>query len=342
MKPLNANSVASAKRPENVLLVCGQHNLRKDNAHHRHRAEIDEGRTRLNQVLVGPSLPSELNEEGLRQLLAAGMRFDRRDKIVGIEFIFQMPRDYNRESFWRFCQKYLHDEGFLNVLHAVWHLDQGEPHIHVIALAIENGKWVGAKLTQGRRRGTIGRGIAFFSCMRALGLRPDRPNWREAAVGVEVGGRRSQSPALASPAPTSNPRDFILGTASGAPAGGAMLPGEPAIDRLAGVRRLFAEGVHVGLFPSVPKREVAPAPRPLLRLGDFVIPHEVAEVLGLEVGPGPTVESNSTLEVESDSTPAAAAVESESTSAEAQVAPLGTSQFISLSTTPAGATGASA
>lgn len=215
MKPLNTKSVKRARLPEDVLRVCAEHNLRSGNEAHRHRSLIDAGRTPLNEVLAGAVTPDGVAEEAWRLYGSSTNRAKtrpRKDLIMGIEFVFQVPPEWDRPEVWASMLDHLRQAGFERILHAVVHRDQGQPHIHVIVAPIKDGKWVGAELTQGPL-GWKGRRAEFNAHMRkTFGLRLDRdvatPGGRS---GIEVDGHRGLPQEVPPDRPSSMPGDLILG-----------------------------------------------------------------------------------------------------------------------------------
>lgn len=267
MKPLNTEKVKRAKRLEDVLRVCTQHNLRSGNEAHRHRSPIDMARTHLNETLVGAATPDGVADEAWARFLVAPRRAKgkpRKDLIMGYEFVFQAPPGWDCPQFWGHCLRYVRGEGFDEVVHAVVHRDQAQPHIHVIALPItDDGRWAGGELFQGYRLGWEGRRAAFDAYMRReLGLRLDRdaPPPTEVVVGIAVVGHSSRPSRSAPHAPTSIPSDFILGASPERVAaarvdddfGGALREAEDAIHR----PRLNA-AVAVAVVPLQPAMPLA-------------------------------------------------------------------------------------
>jgi len=98
----------------------------------------------------------------------------RRDTIMGIEAVIQAPDGSDTPTFWTECLTWATGR-YQHVLSAVVHRDQARPHMHVIALAVVDGRLAGNALTSGECRFTKQR-QDFLKHMRdRLGLRPDRP-----------------------------------------------------------------------------------------------------------------------------------------------------------------------
>jgi hypothetical protein len=174
LKALNVKTVTRAAEPGEVLPVCLSHNLRTGNEGHRHRSRIDPARTGANEVLRGPACPlvaAELVRSVLEEL---GIVPARRDTIMGVEAVIQAPEGSDTPAFWSECLRWV-DGRYRHVISATVHRDQSRPHVHVIALAVADGKMAGNALTSGAGRFTMQK-REFLAHMRdRLGLRPDRP-----------------------------------------------------------------------------------------------------------------------------------------------------------------------
>jgi Plasmid recombination enzyme len=183
---LNVKSVARAAEPGEVLPVCLSHNLRTGNEDHRHRSRIDPTRTGTNEVLRGSACPlvaSELVRSVLEEL---GIVPARCDAIMGVEAVIQAPEGSDTPAFWSECLRWV-ESRYQHIVSAVVHRDQSRPHLHVIALAVADGKLAGHALTSGAGRFTSQR-REFLAHMRdRLGLRPDRPVKTLAALALTTG-----------------------------------------------------------------------------------------------------------------------------------------------------------
>lgn len=172
-KALNVKTVRRAADFGEVLPVCLSHNLREGNEAHRHRSPIDPTRRGLNEVLRGSaSLPVAVElARGIFDEL--GIVHARADAIAGIELVFQPPDGHDKPAFWFECLRWV-DGRYPHVLSAVVHRDQKRPHLHVIALAVADGRLAGNTLTSGAGRFTIQRRDFMAHVFATLGLRPNR------------------------------------------------------------------------------------------------------------------------------------------------------------------------
>lgn len=172
-KALNTKSVSRAKAPDEVLSVCLAHNLRQGNEKHRHRSPIDPARTALNQVIHGPACLVAAEGKAASTLAELGAAPRRADSIMGLELVLQPPDGADTPAFWSACMAWVTGR-YEHVLSAVVHLDQERPHMHVLVLAVANGRLDGNYLTAGKNRFTRQR-LDFLAFIRdTLGLRPDR------------------------------------------------------------------------------------------------------------------------------------------------------------------------
>jgi DNA-binding transcriptional ArsR family regulator len=175
IKTLNTRSVKRATKTTEVLPTTFAHNLRDGNEAHRHRYPIDANRTPLNTVLRGPE------SAAVAQELAASI-FDEfgidlgnvsRVAITGIELVVQCPDGWDVPAFWNAVMVWV-DAQYQHVVSAVVHRDQRRPHMHVIALAVKDGRLAGDWLTSGDNRASYQTGRLYNHLRDVLGVRVDR------------------------------------------------------------------------------------------------------------------------------------------------------------------------
>lgn len=266
VKCLNVKTVRRAREFAEVLPVCLSHNLRQHNGNHRHRGTIDKRRTPMNTVMYGSDrldVAAELVRSVFDEL---GIKPDRRDRIAGIELVFQPPPGWDRPEFWGVCLE-LARRWFEHVTHAVIHRDQRRPHMHVLALALVDGRLSGDALTSGPNRYEARRSEFMHLMRNRFGLRPDRRVKTFEAIMTSTGrGAKTHAEAAR--------RDAALGGKSLAHqvpsppdplAHQVPSPQVPSPDpHLRSVFLLHREGVERGLFASFAVGEIARAPRPAL------------------------------------------------------------------------------
>lgn len=172
-KALNVKTVGRASCFAEVLPVCLAHNLREGNEAHRHRSPIDPARRGANEVLRGPASLTVAEELARNAFDELGIVPMRADAIAGVELVFQASEGSDTPAFWAECLRWV-DGRYQHVLSAVVHRDQKRPHLHVIALAVADGKLAGNALTSGAGRFQIQRREFMAHVFEALGLRPNR------------------------------------------------------------------------------------------------------------------------------------------------------------------------
>ena len=127
-----------------TLLKAAQHNLRDfkltNDASHR----IDRSLSPQNLVLEGPCSASEV------QMLAdqiVGQVKDlrlKKDHVQAIESLFSVPSGYlDYECYFRRCLQWAAMHLQLPVLNAVIHVDESNPHLHVLQVPVRGGRHVG-------------------------------------------------------------------------------------------------------------------------------------------------------------------------------------------------------
>lgn len=212
--------------------------------------------------------PEEGSRQARQEFDTLGIAPSRWDNIAAIEIVVQAPDGWDRGEFWSECLTWVRRE-FDHVLSAVVHRDQANLHMHVIMLAIANGKKLdGGALTNGdnslpmRRR-------RFMAYMRlTLGLRHDRSTSKAkksmTAIFTSPGkGTRRHEEAERSDA------EFVrLASKKWAKRleGQEVAPTSCArplfAHRLEALSDLFASGIESGAFTGAPGRPLEPAPKP--------------------------------------------------------------------------------
>ncbi|MEY4765778.1 MAG: Plasmid recombination enzyme [Pseudomonadota bacterium] len=195
IKSLSCKTVKRAVDAADVLRVVLRHNLRQDNADHRHRSRIDAGRTSLNTVLFGSADP----ELGVKLALDALDRLrlkppTRTDGVIAFEVVMQPPAGADAQLFWSECLHWLHAT-YEVVLSVVVHRDQQRPHAQCVVLAVQEGRLAGRDMQRGEF-GVPRLRRAFLAHIRAtLGLRPDRP--KRTLSKIVAGAKRKHVPQAA-------------------------------------------------------------------------------------------------------------------------------------------------
>ncbi|MEY3664413.1 MAG: hypothetical protein RLZZ153_595 [Pseudomonadota bacterium] len=192
------------------ILDALRHNKREIQAELGAVGYIDASRSHLNLCLAGPDT-SDAGYAVVKDAVAecernSGRRI-RKDAVLAIEIIFSLPaksEQINAEAFFQDCFEWAKKEFPENlVISADAHLDEANPHLHVILNCIVKGRLIGSRAI-GYKRDFINRSVRFFEEVgRKYGLRPftmmvsraDRKQL-EAAVLNEL--RRLNDPVLKS------------------------------------------------------------------------------------------------------------------------------------------------
>ena len=172
-KSLSVKSVSRAATAAEVVPVCLAHNLRQGNEDHRHRSRIDPYRTVFNEVLRGSGRADVAADIARNVLDEHGIRPRRSDAIMAIELVMQPPVGADNPAFWTECLAWA-DSRYEYIVSATVHRDQARPHMHILVLAVADGRFAGNTMTAGVNR-FVNQRRNFMSHMReTLGLRPDR------------------------------------------------------------------------------------------------------------------------------------------------------------------------
>ena len=172
-KSLSVKSVSRAATAAEVVPVCLAHNLRQGNEDHRHRSRIDPSRTVFNEVLRGSGRADVAADIARNVLDEHGIRPRRSDAIMAIELVMQPPVGADNPAFWTECLAWA-DSCYEYIVSATVHRDQARPHMHILVLAVADGRFAGNTMTAGVNR-FVNQRRNFMSHMReTLGLRPDR------------------------------------------------------------------------------------------------------------------------------------------------------------------------
>jgi hypothetical protein len=189
-KKLSTKTVTRAATPAEVIPVCLAHNLRQGNEEHRHRSRIHPERAGANEVIRGSGSLEAASATVVSVLDELGIAPKRRDAVMAIEFLFQPPIDFDRPKFWAECLAWM-DGRYQHIASAIIHRDQKAAHMHVIALAVSDGRLVGNEMTSGKNH--MQRQVGeFYAHMRAaLGLRkvPKVKTLAELAVSAGKGAK---------------------------------------------------------------------------------------------------------------------------------------------------------
>ena len=157
---MKANGVMTMVRingPDH-LLAASRHNKRTMYANGTKGSDIDATRSPLNYSLAGPNSPDEVR--ALWEKLRADVGINgpgRKNQVSAIEIVFSLRADttIDLRSYFTDCTRWAMKRfgGVLNILSSDVHLDQLNPHCHVLMLPLIEGKMKGSDLYWGESRG---------------------------------------------------------------------------------------------------------------------------------------------------------------------------------------------
>lgn len=143
-------------RRASELLGAARHNLRQIEAELGPGSLINNDRTRLNQILRGPAQAEDVVNLLKLQITEAGadIRKLRYDYVQAVEILISLKCDlaHQTEPFFQASVEWLEEWfGKDKILSAVVHLDEPQPHLHVLISPVSDCKVNGSKLINRQR-----------------------------------------------------------------------------------------------------------------------------------------------------------------------------------------------
>lgn len=137
------------------LGFAAKHNLREIAAELREGGRIDSTRRCLNEVIAGPATALEVAALARGMVAAAyPVKLPRRDAVLCIEFMVSLPADHgvDEEAFFTATLAWLGRRfgGVGNVVSAVVHRDEDNPHMHVLLVPLVDGGLRGSEAIGGK------------------------------------------------------------------------------------------------------------------------------------------------------------------------------------------------
>lgn len=128
------------------LLSAARHNLREIQAELGANSHIDPSKTHHNIVCLGGRTSREIMEHAEMLLRSAGIEKLRKDAVYAVEYIFSLPPEtsIDFDAYFNASLEWLKDYVGCPILSAVTHLDEGAPHMHVLALPLVDDKMQGS------------------------------------------------------------------------------------------------------------------------------------------------------------------------------------------------------
>lgn len=161
-------------RKPSSLLQAINHNLRATQKERGARAHIDPARMYLNEVLAGPDTPEAVVELARSLMLVAGVDTTklRKDYTQAIELLFSLSANHRLDgrAYFTACAAWAAAQfGAANILSAVVHNDEAQPHLHVLISPLVDGRVRGSALLARPKLAAL-RESFFRVVARAFGL----------------------------------------------------------------------------------------------------------------------------------------------------------------------------
>ena len=131
-----------------IVTAAAKHNLRKIAAEIGADKRIDPARMHMNYILRGPDKVEEVAALRADMLKQAGIKKLRTDAVQALEVVFTWPfpgEDAPRQYF-EDCTQWAEKHFQVPVLSSIVHLDESEPHCHMLMLPLVNGRMNGSDL----------------------------------------------------------------------------------------------------------------------------------------------------------------------------------------------------
>ncbi len=192
-----------------IMLAAARHNRRTIQAELGADSHIDSTRSHLNETMRGPPSPDEVAQCAKEAMEAAGVGKLRKDAVVGLEAVFSLPLSHtiDQRKYFAKCVEWVGVQfgGADNIMSADMHLDETQPHVHVLMVPLVNGRMVGSDMVGNRSTLQALQSRFFEEVASQFGLR--KPPARlmgeakiEAAIRVIAAMKANSDPALRSAA----------------------------------------------------------------------------------------------------------------------------------------------
>ena len=143
---------------KSVIEKAARHNLREMYRYKLPPKSIDPTKSYLNIILKGASTAKDVDSHANQIMQNAGINKIRANAVRGIEVVFSLPNDtkINVKDYFVSCLDWAgrYFSGHENIVSAVIHLDQANPHCHLLILPIKNNRLRGSDMF-GKRRNLI-------------------------------------------------------------------------------------------------------------------------------------------------------------------------------------------
>lgn len=148
-----ANFPLSIKRLTGATKVkaAAVHNLREPASPSTDRSHINSQFSHMNVVVEGPGSSTEVCALSSALLAAAGIKRLKSNSVRALEIVFTWPFDtqVHPHGYFDDCITWAKSHFDVPVLSTVIHLDESEPHCHMLLLPLVNGRMNGSRLHGG-------------------------------------------------------------------------------------------------------------------------------------------------------------------------------------------------
>ena len=182
IKPLDAKTIGASTyrgRKAQTLLQAAKHNLRTIQKELGANSHIDASRIFLNENMAGPDTPAGVAALALSLMAAAGVDVSklRKDHTQAHELLFTLTANttVNTRDYFGRCLSWVADQfGPDNILSAVVHLDEAAPHLHILIVPMQDGRYLGTSLIDRARLKKL-RALFTAEVAPAFGLKVMEP-----------------------------------------------------------------------------------------------------------------------------------------------------------------------
>jgi hypothetical protein len=136
--------------PKGIIRTAARHNLREMYRYKTPPISIDPSKSHLNMTLRGASTAQGVNAYANQLMKNAGITKVRSNAVRSLEVVFSLPfnTQLNVVEYFSACVVWAgqYFSGEENILSAVIHLDQANPHCHVLLLPMKNNRLSGSAM----------------------------------------------------------------------------------------------------------------------------------------------------------------------------------------------------
>jgi hypothetical protein len=138
------------QKPKGIIRASARHNTREMYLYTKPPVSIDSSKSHLNVILRGAATAQEVNAYANQLMKNAGITKIRSNAVRCIEVLFSLP--FNTQlsvvEYFSACVVWAgqYFSGEENILSAIIHMDETNPHCHVLLLPIKNNQLKGSEM----------------------------------------------------------------------------------------------------------------------------------------------------------------------------------------------------